>query len=562
MSNFQPIKVFNPTNPSDFLIANSQSELIQHIVSFANRQITPESEPYFNYNNVFADEFFNKLRPHQKEAVSELSAVDIGQCILPTGCGKTMIQQALILKDAMEKQECQTYGKYLIGCHRLLLSKQLIIGIIEIFKKCELPFNVLIVNSDNHNNSDFKLPIDENLVTPSTVKSDIDTAFRRATLQKRHLLIVSTYHSIDRLLNKYVDGKLVGQDNKIDIVAFDEAHELVKAEFKAGLEFNNQINKKYFFTATPKLINEIDGMANYNKFGRRVYEKSPRQMIDVGEIASPKLHILKCNDENASSQNMKIKTVIECFNFHEKCVKTFSFEPSKINPKLLICCESIDQMKEIIENEEFQEFCRKNNIRVIAFSSVIEKLKPSVDFISNNKDDVYNELMNLQDDEKAIIFHYDMLSEGIDLPSITGVALFRGLGKSKMLQSIGRCLRLNQYDRQRLYSGEISVGDTDKLIKQFGWILIPEFFNPDMTIMRESIENIYTEYKIPNEVGTIIDSSTGIPIPDLEDVIGPQPENVKNLDYRIHHELKDIQQKFILDVIANLSVEDLLYWSF
>ena len=44
-------------------------------------------------------------------------------------------------------------------------------------------------------------------------------------------------------------------------------------------------------------------------------------------------------------------------------------------------------------------------------------------------------------DGNAMIFHYDVMTEGVDIDGITGVAILRKLGHAKLLQTIGRCLR-------------------------------------------------------------------------------------------------------------------------
>jgi hypothetical protein len=42
----------------------------------------------------------------------------------------------------------------------------------------------------------------------------------------------------------------------------------------------------------------------------------------------------------------------------------------------------------------------------------------------------------------CLIFHYDILSEGIDVDGITGVALLRNMGMAKLQQTIGRAVRI------------------------------------------------------------------------------------------------------------------------
>ena len=64
-----------------------------------------------------------------------------------------------------------------------------------------------------------------------------------------------------------------------------------------------------------------------------------------------------------------------------------------------------------------------------------------------------------------MIFHYDILSEGIDVDGITGVFLMRNLGLAKLLQTIGRAIRVYKPNPEIKKQAWISVavlnGDED-----------------------------------------------------------------------------------------------------
>jgi len=53
-----------------------------------------------------------------------------------------------------------------------------------------------------------------------------------------------------------------------------------------------------------------------------------------------------------------------------------------------------------------------------------------------------NWMKELRDCDNALIFHYDILSEGIDVDGITGVVLLRNMQHAKLLQTIGRAVRV------------------------------------------------------------------------------------------------------------------------
>lgn len=544
MSNFQPVKVFVPSNPSDFLIANSQEEHIRHIVSFAARQITPAYEPYFNYNNVFADKFFDSLRPHQKASLVNSTSCDIGQFILPTSTGKTRAGISILLKDALEKHNLKKSGVYLIGNHRLTLSEQLIEETIKTFKNCGLLFDVLLVNSDKNDNTDFQLPIDEFEVLSTTTEDEIQRFHRISRKNNKHLLIVSTYHSINRLKDLY-----------IDIAVFDEAHELTKDKFSENLKDVTNIQRKYFFTATRKTINTTNGMGNEFLFGKVLYSFPPKEAIELGEMCSPKLHIVKCDNETANSDNMSIKTTIDAFAVHQSNVSRSN--PGKLGAKMLISTCGTQQMYDIYNNPEFQKYCKENNINVFTFSSS-DDFGYYYNFRKTTRKIVYDELKTLKDkdSEKAIILHYDILSEGIDVPGITGVAIYRQMSLSKMLQTIGRCLRLHKDDRSRLYSKEMLPSETDKFIKPCGWVILPEYFNIKFDEMEELILELYSEYKLKDEDIWEDNSPSGMKTFLVQTVTEDDVTEKTDKNYNTTHIIKSIQDKMVRDCISSMSIMD------
>jgi superfamily II DNA or RNA helicase len=72
-----------------------------------------------------------------------------------------------------------------------------------------------------------------------------------------------------------------------------------------------------------------------------------------------------------------------------------------------------------------------------------------------------------------LVLHYDILTEGIDVPGLTSCMPIRNLNKSRFIQTLGRCSRLNNDDRRRLESGEINWIDTDKMNKPYAYIILP-----------------------------------------------------------------------------------------
>jgi hypothetical protein len=105
----------------------------------------------------------------------------------------------------------------------------------------------------------------------------------------------------------------------------------------------------------------------------------------------------------------------------------------------------------------------------------------------------------LDDSEDAILLHINILTEGIDLPSITGVMPFRELDKIKLLQTIGRAGRLLKADRNLIYAGELAANDYAGYIKPNSWVILPEHFRSlgNAQAMRAVIKTLINTYEIP-----------------------------------------------------------------
>ena len=77
------------------------------------------------------------------------------------------------------------------------------------------------------------------------------------------------------------------------------------------------------------------------------------------------------------------------------------------------------------------------------------------------------------DDKKFILFHYSILSEGINVRGLTHSVLLRNLPVIEMAQTIGRVIRLHKYDYQDIQNNKISAGDTESYRKPHGIINVP-----------------------------------------------------------------------------------------
>jgi superfamily II DNA or RNA helicase len=497
---------------------------------------------------ILKEEIFNKFlyenRDHQKEALSKIIGEDIGQIIIPTGTGKTRVQIAIHIQDMIDKFKAGKRGVYVIGAHRLLLCRQLMNELQDLCLNCGIPINVLYIGSARYDEKDvfdkyFKLGIDDKTYESfyTTSGKDVKKFYEKTMAVKRNLIVVSTYHSFDRLINI----------ENIDVSSYDEAHNLTGADFtKNVLEVISNIKRNFYFTATRKTFGEDGGMNNEDMFGKVLKKVSPREMIDKGEIVEPKFHIVMPKDEAfgiVSNRNeaMLAYTLKDCFIEHKKRVKKDSAFPDKIGAKLLVSTKGSNEIELIQNNVEFQIWCRENNIKVFSFSSEYGNFENFKEEPNRNK--VYESMRNLGDEEDCILLHIDILTEGIDLPSITGVLPLRNLNEIKLFQSTGRALRLLKSDRIKLYKGEMKPSDKHLFTKPYAYVILPMHFekmDESSADMKATLKRIINEYEIPTEEFLPPEIFDGVNVHYLDPVTDHEALDKREKMYPLYHAIEDL----------------------
>lgn len=486
-------------------------------------------------------------RDHQKKAIAALTNNTIGQCSIPTGTGKTRVQVHLQV-ESMLKQMPSECGVYVIASHRLALNKQLLNDLVDVAANASVPFDLLFIGADQISEGRLferfrnKLTKKDVEVTSTTRGDAIKEAYDKAQIRKRHLVIASTYQSCDRM--DVLDF--------IDMMTCDEAHTLVGNSMLDNLlVIKPKIGKLFFFTATRRVQGNEGGMNRTDIFGEVLYEESPRKMIDAGEIVPPKLHIIDTVEEgDYNNHTMLVKAVITGFEQHKILVKEYSSDPDSIGAKLLISTTGNKEMMELVNDANFREYCTSKSIHVFAFSA---EYGAFANFEKKDRELVMNDMRHLTDTDDAILLHIEILTEGIDLPSITGVMPFRELNPSKMLQTIGRAARLLKADRERLYSGMISPTDYESYIKPCCWVVIPRFFKSlgDADTMMQMLKAIITSYDVPTEEYTAIDKYKASADDDADRIteidVPTRKERESDLTYIVEEIM--LEQQTILDAM-------------
>lgn len=385
-----------------------------------------------------------KLRKHQKEAVTAICrAIEngngqaAGRVVIPTGGGKTYIE-AFVL-DYQFKHNAKN-KIHLVLAPRILLANQLI----GEFRKFIGPtYRAIAFHSGRH---EIDYGCGENRVkwkeSATTQVKELLTAYKNASLAGQDLVVFSTYHSANKLF-----------DIEFDTLIADESQYCVNEEFNNTIK-KLKANVNLFFTATEKFTasNQGRGLNNTSVYGKRLYYISPNTLIKRGIIVPPRLHVMYGNTGN--EERSVVSEVIEIASAqHNLTVSELGFS------KILFAMKGTDDVKTIEDNiDKLRAAFPAHDIFTITSKNGAK--------INNQK--VNKELKFLPElfkSKNSLIFHYDILSEGIDIDGITGVALLRNMGLSKLLQTIGRAVRVFKPNpsakRWALISVSVINGDQD-----------------------------------------------------------------------------------------------------
>ena len=546
-----PIEEPTPAPPQAAQDIQAAKNIKPPTVATVPKPKAPRALPAYAVKHSAFQKFSDGHREHQAASIAACEGKDIGQISIPTGTGKSRIQEHLHLLDMLDKNEQGTSGVYVIAAHRLALCKQLLADLIDLVAACRLPFDVLFVGSDSvDENALYEKHMAEDVskkttyVTASTKTSEIEAAARAAEKDKRNLLVVTTYHSFDRLATL----------PHLDVVTYDEAHTIassrqsddnfeshVKAVQDAG-----HIKRQFFFTATRKVSGEEYGMNNQAIYGPVLYEEPPINMIVAGEIVPPRIHRVTTKDHGEfKNDTMLVNLIKDAFSEHRKAVRDSSASPGSIGAKLLVSMAGTPELDVLRTSDDFKAWCLANKIRLFMFSSLLGNFqfnRKTWLFEKTNRDDAIEGMQAMTLKEDAILVHIDILAEGIDLPAVTGVMPLRELNLIKLLQTIGRGARLIPDDRKALYSGKIQPMEWDKMIKPFCWVIFPKLSesNKDSSIMEITIKKVLETYDAPTLEFSREDEYQGYPDPELENITPRDKSDKKDPVTALEHTLEDL----------------------
>ena len=435
-------------------------------------------------NNLLKELKYNSYK-FQNDALLFANKRNKGTFSIPTGAGKSRIIYTRILEGFVDRT-CSSFID-VITSHRLMLNSQHLTSLLNNFKPLIGKIGYVFVGSDG-----FKLKVKDktkrefnkllrkqglnykDIISSTISDKEIVEIVKEHICNNRKVVIVTTYHSLDKLKNL-----------NINTIYCDEAHML--ATQKTFSEFQKNFNKikfekSYFFTATTKDSSDDDTnaflMNNKEIFGDR-FELKFKVVVGSGLIVRPTIHLATPSNYDTTKKFGSVKNyyrfIKEVFIAHKKWIKKNSVNPSYISPKLLVKAASVDSMWLIFEKLKNDK--ELSDIRIFAGASRNDdgELHRTDKKDIESRYDYLKDIQDIKDIEEAIVLHYDIFSEGIDVPGLTGVMFLSDNLPTlpKILQNIGRATRLSDIDRKLLRNNEISTLDYSKWVKPSCAVILP-----------------------------------------------------------------------------------------
>ena len=343
------------------------------------------------------------LRPHQQRALDALQTNAIGQCIFPTGGGKTLVG----IMDAQKRFSIKVPRTIVVVAPRILLAEQLSAEYLEHITNA----NVLHVHSGETRHF-------------STTKSErIKLFVDMCQTVREHVLIFTTYNSLGRVMESGIN---------VDTIYFDEAHNSVKRNFFPATEyFSHHADRCYYFTATRKTSITINkpGMNDVQVYGNIICRVSAPELVEGGYILPPKIKVIEMDKVDRQS----ITPHLESNNI----LSTIDEVGTK---KVLVCSKTTKQLTTIFQTD----FADQLSQRGYSYLYITAKTGAVINGTKVSRE-VFFDTLNAwckDIDKKFVVLHRSILSEGINVSQLDCVIFMRNMDVIELTQTIGRVLRL------------------------------------------------------------------------------------------------------------------------
>ena len=470
------------------------------------------------------------------------------QICIPTGSGKGYIMMIDLLNQLVSTKNII----FAISSHRLMLNTQHLNDIFVLLSPIIGKVGFIFVGSSKYDVTKFqtfpeynrklrrkKLSYNE-LVKSTTSTKEVDYMVKTHLSKGRKVIIITTYHSLNRL-----------KDVEIDTIYNDEAHTLA-SEQEMTLFKDNYLTitpkRSFFMTATPKDCSDSETrsflMNNSEIFGKRI-GLNFKECVEKGYIVKPVIHFalpenFDPNEEFNSISNM-VKLIKDTYIAHSEFINKHSCEPEKIAAKILVKCPSVDEMWKIHK----ELLGKMQDVKICAGASRNDNSN-FTHYIDNegivDRSNYLEKIQNFTENEKAIVLHFDTMSEGINVAGFTGVEFLGGKIPTiyKLLQNTGRATRLHKQDRDNIQSGIINTKDYTTWVKPYCAVIIPfwdhqsEFTSAELARQIKSLRDNFSYDPVYYvSIGTDMGKSD-----DMEDLDILNKKNERRIKFKVIEEVK------------------------
>ena len=386
------------------------------------------------------DSLKDTLRPHQLRAYDKMTTEKYGQIIIPTGGGKTYIMIADCLRQLTKNSVSKTI---VVVAPRILLANQLSTEFLEHISDVDVCH---VHSGETHHFS-------------TTKTDEIENWYHNSI---KNQIIFTTYHSLHRLTDSL--------DVEIDTIYFDEAHNGTgKSFFESIKVIANRNIRRYFFTATPRIsrsknsISAERGMNNAEIYGDKLEETAAKELIDSGTILYPKVIPFNTDRERTKLNAHEV----DCDN-----LKDIITSLTDNNPKVLVSAPTTRILWNMLTHTDIRSWLYSQQYNIMHITS---KHGAIINGKKVGREEFFKTLTlwGKDDTKKVIIFHYSILSEGINVPGLTHSVMLRNLPTIEMAQTIGRVIRIHEKDKVSMKEGKIPAGQYNLYHKRFGQIVVP-----------------------------------------------------------------------------------------
>ena len=408
------------------------------------------------------------LRPHQQRAFHAMQENNAGKIIIPTGGGKTYV----MIADSYKHLRDSGPQTIVVVAPRILLANQLC----EEFMQFIHSSKVHVCHAHSGETEHFS----------STNPDKIALFANTARTAGESCIIFTTYHSLGRVVDSGID---------ISTIYFDEAHNGTAKGFFVAVYATAQIAKRrYYFTATPKTgrgQSLARGMNNTDVYGNTLCNVPAQELIEAGAIVPPKIVPFETN----RVRNKHNAHEVDADNLKDMFEQLDVFQ----NPKVLVSAPSSKVLGNMLGQTDILEYFKNKGYDVMhitsKFGAVINGKKVGRELFFQTL-----QSWGADDTRKFVIFHYSILSEGINVPGLTHTILLRNLPIVEMAQTIGRVIRVHKDDRAAVAEGRIPAGAFHLYKKSEGVVTMPTGYkmgNAIATRLQNVVNAIFIEGRPP-----------------------------------------------------------------